>query len=135
MNNLKFIFFPSGFQKYGYLGISLYADSEYIKALYPLVLALDYEAKPKWCPRFFLRFLHVYGNDRSIVRVKNLTLHKLHNKLTKGIMFVDWKTKWHDYDLRISIYAPKHLQNLADDIEQGFYNRGKQKESDNKFAD
>ena len=49
-------------------------------------------------------------------------------KLTKGIAFIDWKTKWHDYDLRISIHAPKHLQDLANDIEYGFYNRGRQEE-------
>jgi hypothetical protein len=55
-------------------------------------------------------------------------LHDLLLKLTKGITFVDWKTKWHNYDLRISIHAPKHLQNLADDIEYGFYSRGRQEE-------
>ena len=38
------------------------------------------------------------------------------------------KTKWTDYDLRISISAPEHLQNLADDIEHGFYSRGRQNE-------
>jgi hypothetical protein len=48
--------------------------------------------------------------------------------LTKGISFWDWKTKWSNYDLRISISAPRHLQNLANDIEHGFYNRGRQKE-------
>ena len=128
LDNLRFIFFPSGFEKYGYLGATLRDNSEYNDALYPLVLALDYEAKPKWCPRWFLRFLHVYGNYRSIVRVRNWTLHSLFKKLTKGIMFVDWKTKWYDYDLRISIHAPQHLQDLADDIEYGFGNRGRQKE-------
>jgi len=91
-------------------------------------LSMDYEAKPKWCPRWFLRFLHVFGNDKSIVRVRNLTLSNLHRKLTKGIQFWDWKTKWSNYDLRISITAPEHLQNLASDIEHGFYNRGRQKE-------
>jgi hypothetical protein len=55
-------------------------------------------------------------------------LHDLLRKLTKGITFVDWKTKWESYDLRISIHAPKHLQNLADDIESGFYSRGAQEE-------
>jgi hypothetical protein len=30
--------------------------------------------------------------------------------------------------LRISISAPKHLQDLADDIEHGFYSRGRQNE-------
>ena len=125
LDDLRFIFFPNGFEeKYGYLGTSIYETSHYFNALYPLVLALDYEAKPKWCPRWFFRFTHVFGNDMSIVRVRNWFWHNLHNKLTKGIHFYDWKTKWVDYDLRISIAAPKHLQDLADDIESGFYKRG-----------
>jgi hypothetical protein len=129
LDDLRYIFFPKGFEeKYGYLGTSVSEDSYYFKALYPLVLAMDYEAKPKFCPRWFLRFLHVFGSDKSIVRVRNWTLHELLRKLTKGIMFTDWKTKWQDYDLRISISAPKHLQDLADDIESGFYSRGRQEE-------
>ena len=129
LDDFRYIFFPKGFEKYGYLGTYLYnEDSVYFKALYPLVLAMDHEAKPKLCPRWFLRFLHVFGADKSIVRVRNWSLHNLLRKLTKGISFVDWKTKWQDYDLRISIHAPKHLQDLADDIEHGFYSRGKQEE-------
>jgi hypothetical protein len=129
LDDFRYIFFPKGFEKYGYLGTQLWnEDGSYFKALYPLVLALDYEAKPKWCPRWFLRFLHVFGADKSIVRVRNRKLSDLLNKLTKGIGFIDWKTKWNDYDLRISISAPEHLQNLADDIENGFYSRGKQEE-------
>ena len=129
LDDFRYIFFPKGFEKYGYLGTHLWnEDGDYFKALYPLVLALDYEAKPKMCPRWFLRFLHVFGSDRSIVRVRNWSLHNLLNKLTKGIGFIDWKTKWEHYDLRISIHGPKHLQDLAEDIEHGFYNRGKQEE-------
>ena len=129
LDDFRYIFFPKGFEKYGYLGTHLWhEDGDYFKALYPLVLALDHEAKPKMCPRWFLRFLHVFGSDRSIVRVRNWSLHDLLRKLTKGIAFVDWKTKWEWYDLRISIHAPEHLQNLADDIESGFYSRGRQKE-------
>lgn len=129
IDDFRYIFFPKGFEKYGYLGTQLWnTDSVYFKALYPLVLAMDYEAKPKLCPRWFLRFLHVFGSDRSIVRVRNWSLHDLFRKLTKGISFVDWKTKWYDYDLRISIHGPKHLQDLADDIEYGFYSRGRQEE-------
>jgi hypothetical protein len=128
LDDFRYIFFPKGFEKYGYLGTYLYnEDSVYFKALYPLVLAMDYEAKPKFCPRWFLRFLHVFGSDKSIVRVRNWTLHDLLRKLTKGIAFVDWKTKWNENDLRISIHAPEHLQDLADDIEYGFYSRGTQK--------
>jgi len=129
LDDFRFIFFPKGFEKYGYLGTQIWDEGgDYFNALYPLVLALDYEAKPKWCPRWFLRFLHVFGSDKSIVRVRNWTLHNLLRNLTKGLAFVDWKTKWQDYDLRISIHAPKHLQNLADDIESGFYSRGAQEE-------
>jgi hypothetical protein len=128
--DLRYIFFPKDFaEKYGYLGTSVWnEEGVYFKALYPLVLALDYEAKPKWCPRWFLRFLHVFGADKSIVRVRNWRLNNLHTKLTKGIGFIDWKTKWSDYDLRISIHAPKHLQDLAGWIEDGFYSDGRQTE-------
>jgi hypothetical protein len=128
--DLRYIFFPKDFaEKYGYLGTSVWnEDGVYFKALYPLVLALDYEARPKWCPRWFLRFLHVFGSDRSIVRVRNRRLHNLQQKLTKGIAFIDWKTKWSDYDLRISIHATGHLQELASAIEYRFYSRGRQKE-------
>jgi hypothetical protein len=127
--DFRYIFFPKELEKYGYLGITFYKeDSTYFKAIYPLVLAMDYEAKPKWCPRWFLRFLDVFGNDKSIIRVRNYKLSNLHRKFTKGIIFWDWKTKWTDYDLRISISAPQHLQDLADDIERGFYSRGRQDE-------
>ena len=130
LDDLRYIFFPKDFnEEYGYLGSVPYnEDGPYFKALLPLVLAMDYEARPKLCPKWFLRFLEVFGNDRSIVRVRNFTLHELHRKLTKGMRFIDYKTKWEDYDLRISISAPEHLQNLADDIESGFYSRGAQKE-------
>lgn len=129
-SDLRYIFFPKNFaDKYGYLGTSVWnEESRYFKALYPLVLALDYEAKPKWCPRWFLRFLEVFGNDKSIVRVRNRRLSNLHRKLTKGIQFWDWKTKWSDYDLRISISGPEHLQELASAIEDRFYSTGRQKE-------
>jgi hypothetical protein len=124
-DDLRYIFFPSKLEKYGYLNITFYRDdSPYYLALLPLVLAMDHEAKPKWCPRWFLRFLHVFGNDKSLVRVRNRRLHDLHRKLTKGIMFWDWKTKWCDYDLRISISGPEHLHNLASWIEHGYYNEG-----------
>jgi hypothetical protein len=129
LDDFRYIFFPKGFsEKYGYLGTSIDESSYYFKAIYPLVLALDYDAKPKWCPRWFLRFLHVFGMDKSIVRVRNRKLSNLLSKLTKGIGFNDWKTKWQDYDLRISISAPRYLQDLADDIEYGFYSRGRQNE-------
>ena len=129
-SDIREIFFPQSFEeKYGYLGSVPYNEnSELFKAMYPLILAMDYEAKPKYCPRWFLRFLHLFGNDKSIVRVRNFRLHNLFQKLTKGIFIWDYKTKWGWYDLRISISAPQHLQDLADAIEKDFYSRGRQKE-------
>ena len=95
MDDIREIFFPQTFEeKYGYLGSVPYnEDSELFKAMYPLILALDYEARPKWCPRWFLRFLHVFGSDKSVVRVRNFKLHNLYNKLTRGIFIYDYKTK------------------------------------------
>lgn len=129
-SDIRAVFFPKSFaEKYRYLGTSVWqADGMYYEALYPLVISLDYNAKPRWCPRWFLRFLHLFGNDNSIVRIRNRKLSNLHRRLTKGIMFMDWKTKWEWYDLRISISAPHHLQQLADAIEEKFYDEGVQKE-------
>lgn len=127
---IRAVFFPKNFyEKYLYLGQVPYRqDGKLFRALYPLVLAMDYEAKPKWCPRWFLRFLHLFGSDNSIVRVRNFTLHNLERKLTKGMIIWDYKTKWTEYDLRISISAPQHLQDLADYIEDGYYSKGRQEE-------
>ena len=129
-NDIREIFFPQSFEeKYGYLGsVPHNENSEIFKAMYPLILAMDYEARPKGCPRWFLRFLHTFGSDKSVVRVRNFRLHNLEKKLTKGIFIWDYKTKWSHYDLRITLSAPKHLQELSDDIERGFYSRGKQTE-------
>ena len=128
--DLKEIFFPTSFrEKYMYLGaVPWKSGTDLFRALYPLILAMDYEAKPKYCPRWFLRFLYVFGNDKSIVRIRNRFYSNLFGKLTKGIVFWDYKTKWAYYDLRISITGPKHLQDLASDIERGFYSRGRQEE-------
>jgi len=128
LNDFRYIFFPKDFSdKYGYLG-AVPDYKYYDQAMVALVLAMDYEAKPKWCPRWFLRFLHVFGNDKSIVRVRNRKLAELSDKLTKGIGFIDYKTKWSHYDLRISISAPKYLQDLADAIEYKFYQNGREEE-------
>ena len=91
---------------------------------------MDHKARPKWCPRWFLRFLHLFGSDNSIVRVRNFPLHNLSKRLTKGIMIWDFKTKWDYYDLRISVSGDDQIQNMAEDIESGFYQREKRKQEE-----
>lgn len=120
------ILFPTKFSdKYSYLGMLPYEEEGgFFEAIYPLVLAMDYQAKPWWCPRFVLRFLHHFGDDNSIVRVRIRWMHELKKKITKGIKIYDIKTKWHWYDLRLSVSGPEHIMRLADDIESSYWKRG-----------
>lgn len=130
LDDLRAVFFPRTFhEKYRYLGsVPWHEEDAIFKAMEPLVIYMDYKAKPKWCPRWVLRFLHLFGSDNSIVRVRNRTLHNWENRLTKGIMLVDYKTKWQWYDLRISVYGDEGMNELADAIEDRFYNKGRRKD-------
>ena len=127
---IRSVFFPKDFyEKYRYLGsIPWNEEGDIFKAMEPLIIFMDHKAKPKWCPRWFLRFLHLFGSDNSIVRVRNFTLHNLEKRITKGIMVYDYKTKWEYYDLRISVSGNDQIQDMAEDIERGFYERGKRRE-------
>jgi len=125
-NDIRAVFFPKDFhEKYHYLG-SVPWDSrgDIFEAMEPLVIFMDYKAKPWWCPRWFLRFLHLFGMDNSIIRVRNRVLSNLLHRITKGILLVDYKTKWSHFDLRISIAGSDQMWFLADAIEHQFYNRG-----------
>ena len=127
LDDLRAVFFPKDFhEKYCYLGsVPWNEEGAIFKAMEPLVIFMDYKAKPKWCPRWVLRFLRLFGSDNSIVRVRNRTLHNLEKRLTKGIQLTDYKTKWYDYDLRISVYGTNQMQDLADSIEWKFFNKGR----------
>jgi len=127
LDDIRAVFFPKTFQeKYQYLGsVPWNEDGDIFKAMEPLVIFLDYKAKPKWCPRWFLRFLHLFGSDNSIVRVRNWTLYNLERRLTKGIQLTDYKTKWYEYDLRISISGTEQMIDLSDAIEWKFFNKGR----------
>jgi hypothetical protein len=124
------VFFPkSSHEKYRYLGsVPWNEEGDIFKAMEPLVIFMDSKAKPWWCPRWFLRFLHLFGSDNSIVRVRNRTLHNLSRRLTKGYLIVDYKTKWQWYDLRISIYGNEQMNWLADAIEAKFYRDGRRQD-------
>jgi hypothetical protein len=57
-------------EKYHYLGISwnLFKEgTDLHKYLEDFIKFVAKKAKPWWCPRFVLRFLHLFGDDNSIV--------------------------------------------------------------------
>ena len=126
IDHIRAVFFPKDFyEKYQYLGsVPWKSEGDIFKMMEPLVIFMDYKAKPWWCPRWFLRLLHLFGSDNSLVRMRNLYLHNLLRRLTKGIFMWDWKTKWHDYDLRVSISGDKQMQEIADMIENYVYTKG-----------
>jgi len=126
LDDLRAVFFPKNFyEKYKYLGSVPYNElGEIFQAMEPLVIFIDYKAKPWYCPRWFLRLLHLFGDDNSIVRVRNRRLSNLKRTLTKGYSIMDYKTKWENYDLRISIAGSKQMQELSDGIERRFYEDG-----------
>lgn len=128
LSELRPVFFPKSFyEKYSYLGsVPWKEDGDIFKVMRPLVLLMDLKAKPRWSPRWFLRLLNLLGNDNSIVRVRNIKLSDLFRKLTKGYRIFDYKTKWAEYDLRISIAGDEELWYMVDSIEQKFYNDGRE---------
>jgi hypothetical protein len=125
-DDIRAVFFPKNFyEKYKYLGsVPWKEEGDIFKAMEPLVIFMDYKAKPWWCPRWFLRFLHLFGSDNSIVRVRNRTLSTLGHRITGGYLIFDFKTKWQSYDLRISVYGTSQMQDLSDAIERKFYDDG-----------
>lgn len=126
LKNLYKVFFPSTFkERYRYLGYIPYEDDELFNLLLPLILTADFFAKPKWCPRWLLRLVHLLGNGNTVYFINNSLFHKIYKKLTNGVLFLDYKLKWTDYDLRITIYGNDLLQNLANDIEGAFYEKGR----------
>lgn len=132
LDDIRAVFFPKTFEeKYDYLGSVPYEEASHIlEAMEPLIIFMDYKARPWWCPRFVLRFLHLFGMDKSIVRVRNRWMANLLAQLTNGIRITDWKTKWEWYDLRISIQGSEQMWWLSDAIEGHFYREGKRKEEE-----
>jgi hypothetical protein len=125
-DHIRAVFCPKdAHEKYRYLGsVPWDTDGDIFKAIEPLIVFMDSKAKPWWCPRWFLRFLNLFGNDNSIVRVRNQFLYKMFYHITKGYRIYDYKTKWTDYDLRISIAGDEQLWDLANAIEYHFYQTG-----------
>lgn len=120
LDDIRAIFFPiNTAEKYGYLGITyniFKKDSEPYYILNNFIKNVDKMVKPWWCPRWFLRYLHLFGNDNSIVRVRNWKLHDLKNKITNGVLITDLKGKWGT--MRIYGYFTDDIQKYADETEK-----------------
>lgn len=120
LGDIRAIFFPyNTYEKYKYLGSTWNifklgtANHDIINEFIEFV---DSEVKPKWCPRWFLRLLHLIGNDNSIIRIRNWTAHRLLRKLTKGVVIMDMKVKW--ADLRIyGSFTPK-IQKKINEVQK-----------------
>ena len=107
------IFFPPKYAKWAYLGYAhIWGTGPQAKILEEFFKEVDKYARPKWCPKILLRALHLFGNDNSIVRVRNRKLHNLYRRITRGVMITDVKTKYNSW--RIYGSFTDELWDLAD---------------------
>jgi len=120
LGDIRAIFFPMDtHEKYKYLGISyniFRVNSKNAQLLNDFYEFVDSKIKPWWCPRWFLRFLHLFGNDNSVVRVRSQRLHKLLRWLTDGVTIQQVKTKFGT--LRIYGYFTEEIQNRITELEK-----------------
>jgi hypothetical protein len=120
---VKWCFSNNRARKYDYLGytFNLFEEQagEPYQVIEDVVALVDRKAKPWWCPRFILNLLNLYGNDNSLIRVRNRTLHNLLNKITKGYRIYDIKEKfgllriYGDFDDEIDT-AVYHAEEVVD---------------------
>ena len=119
LTDVKECFFPKPGYEYDYLGYAYYyvekdgTVKKHEQIIRDFLQQVDAIVKPKWCPRFVLRLLDLFGNDKSIVRVRNFKLHNLFNRITKGVRITDMKWKWDTY--RIYGSFTKELDELAEE--------------------
>jgi hypothetical protein len=110
-------FFPERGYEYDYLGYAYYRvkeDGSIIpgeQIIKEFLQQVDRVARPKLCPRFVLRLLNLFGNDKSIVRMRSLRLANWSSRLTKGIRITDMKWKYDSF--RIYGSFTKELDRLA----------------------
>lgn len=108
------------FRYLGYVYIPFDEDSEPYMLVENFIKELDKKVKPWWCPRWFLNLLHLYGNDNSIVRVRNWFLHRLLKKIIGYYLITDIKTKFGG--LRVYGYwddeTEKRVDRLCDEVDK-----------------
>lgn len=131
LDAIRVIFFPKNFEeRYRYVGAFHFTEGKKSeKWILPIVLLLDYKMRPKWCPQWFLRLVTYLATGWSIVRVQNRWIYdNVYSKITKGFKFIDWKTKWESYDLRISVSGDDNTWWLCEAIESKAYREGRRED-------
>lgn len=127
LSTWRAILFPKDFhERYHHVGTFWFTEGKQSeKWILPIVLLLDYKMRPRWCPQVLLRIITYLATGFSIVRVRNNWIYyNVYLKITKGIKFWDWKTKWENYDLRISVHADENTHWLCEAIEAKAYRDG-----------
>jgi hypothetical protein len=110
-------FYPKRGYEYDYLGYAYYQVKEdgsvspSQQIIKEFLQQVDRVARPKLCPRFVLRLLDLFGNDKSIVRMRSLRLANWFSRLTRGIRITDMKWKWDEF--RIYGSFTEELDKLA----------------------
>jgi hypothetical protein len=99
---------PNERTKFIYLGKEYYIMKSFI-------LTVDGAARPKWCPKWFLRLLELYRDN-------NPTAYKLHNKITKGIRIIDMGVVNHSYDIIIYGYFNPEIKYKIEIIKEELLN-------------
>jgi hypothetical protein len=112
--NIIICFFPNEHTEFIYLGNIDYLfkkNTEEYNIVKDFILIVDEAARPKWCPKWFLRLLELYKND-------NLTINKLHNKITKDIRITNMSTIYHSYDIIIYGYFNPEIKYCLENLKE-----------------
>lgn len=111
-------FYPNERTEFIYLGHIDYLfekETKEYNIIKSFILTVDKAARPKWCPKWFLRLLELYRDN-------NPTAYKLHNKLTKGIRIIDMGVVNHSYDIIIYGYFNPEIKYKIEIIKEELLN-------------
>jgi len=104
--------------RYHYLGISwnIFTEGTDLHGyLEDFIKFVANKAKPWWCPAFVLNLLHLFANDNSIVRCRDMHLSAALRYLIRGLLITDIKIKYGT--LRVYGYFTKEIDDELTKLE------------------
>lgn len=111
-------FYPNEYTEFIYLGHVDYLfekETKEYNIIKDFILVVDGAARPKWCPKWFLRLLELYKDNNSLA-------NKLHNKITKGIRIMNMSVVDHSYDISIYGYFNPEINYKIEKIKEELLN-------------